>query len=153
MEPGEARAVAHGKILFRARAQFLDASDHLVAGNDGKTVCDDIAFDKVQVGSAHPARGHAHQNFAGAGPGRIRLNEVKRTRINGRGLEELNRSHGIYSTSSEMRCAWRHFPDSASTSTRRPQKRTSPSATSWRTGNCVIMWWSTISLRTPMTLS
>src|SRR6516162_7635326 len=62
VQPGNAHSRSNGKA-FRAGAQFLDRSNHLMSRNHRRNLRRKFSFDHMQVRPADPAHLHAHQNF------------------------------------------------------------------------------------------
>jgi len=65
-EPWNADALADAEGID-AGAEFIDAADDFVAGNDGEFWVGEIAIDDMQVGAAYAAGGDFYADFAGAG--------------------------------------------------------------------------------------
>ena len=62
-EPRDADALPDLKRTIAA-ANHVDATDDFVPGHDRKLGIGQLTIHDMQVGAAHPARGHPHSDFA-----------------------------------------------------------------------------------------
>src|SRR5206468_634075 len=97
-EPRDAHALARLEAP-RAPADPLDAADDLMARHDRRADERQLAFDDVQVGTAHAARAHAHEDLVGRRRGHRASLEAERRGINRRRSRENQRRQYSWGTS------------------------------------------------------